>query len=187
MLVLQQPRYFAWALGLELSIPFCLFLVILFVTVARSLRNTSRNHWVTFAIAFVASYLCVFSIHIIAVSFWVPFRSVFGLWAVLSCFLLMPPLLLRQEQDEPPKGRIALRHTKMVDEVLPSAFSFLLFLAVCSVVYGLSNDMLITNESDAGEAKCCGAGQETGSDGLQQLFQRRERLPETLWQLRARQ
>jgi len=146
-ILIAQPHYFKWALGSSVLIPFCLLLCIMAIATYVTLMQQPLKLRLSFLLALVACYLCVFAIHTIAEVLWMPFRSVFGIWAVLSCFLLLPSLLLHKGWSGEKKGNATPR--ARLATMTTIAATSLLFLAVTVVVSDLSTDNKITQTADA--------------------------------------
>lgn len=154
MLVKSQPHFIGWMLGKKLVIPFCIMVGIMIILLIFTLRNAGLKNWLTFLFALATSYICVFAIHTIAEVYWVPLRSVFGIYAVMSCFLLLPSLLLCNGKNMESAENICRKNPKYICvSSVAAVLSAALFLTVSMVVTDLSTDNTITIQGDAQAAK----------------------------------
>jgi hypothetical protein len=170
-LLRSQTHYFEWALGTALFVPFCIILVIALVILVVLLKRLSYQQWIMFFVFCAASYACVFAPHAVAAIQWVPFRSVFGFWAVIACFFLLPPLIVQEgrirknpampdsfdksdssesdgvgnDSEASNKGN----RSRLFLPMLPVALSVTMLLAVFVVITDLAIDNCITVENDA--------------------------------------
>lgn len=152
-LLTSQLYYLKWALGDKLMIPFAVALLILLVLLVLTMRNLPMRQWITFAFALITSYCSVFIIHTIATDFWVPFRSIFGVWSVIAVFLIIPILVftapggLADSSDALTVSKESSRRTRLYSG-LSTTLSVLMLVAVCVVLWDISLDNYKTNEAD---------------------------------------